>query len=81
MMILAVGLTIDDYEAALEATWQQEVENFGWAAPPVLVSNPPPGNRYYVRIVQLSDPNSVGLRVCQRDLCWPGRRQSQYRLG
>ncbi len=44
------GLTIDDYQTSLEASWSTEIDSFDWAAPPVLVSNPPPGNRYHVRI-------------------------------
>ncbi len=43
------GLTLDSYLAALETTWGTEVDGFGWAAPPV-GTNPPPGNRYHVRI-------------------------------
>ena len=44
------GLTITQYAASLEAAWNKEVTTFGWAAPPVLASNPPLGNRYHVRI-------------------------------
>lgn len=44
------GLNINDYETSLATTWTQEVDTFGWAAPPVLSGNPPPGNRYHVRI-------------------------------
>lgn len=47
------GLTISSYAASLETTWATEVTDFGWAAPPVLLSNPPPGNRYHVRIDDL----------------------------
>lgn len=47
------GLTIAEYSASLETTWTQEITTFGWAAPPVLASNPPPGNRYHVRIDDL----------------------------
>ena len=47
------GLEIKDYVKVLEATWQAEIVEFGWAAPPVLPSNPPPGNRYHVRIQDL----------------------------
>ncbi len=47
------GLTVNDYVSSLETTWNTEVTRFGWAAPPVYVSNPTPGGRYYVRI----DPN------------------------
>ncbi|HSJ52360.1 MAG TPA: hypothetical protein VLC52_01325, partial [Anaerolineae bacterium] len=43
-------LTIDDYANSLDAAWATEVVSFGWAAPPVLPSNPPPGDRYHVRI-------------------------------
>jgi hypothetical protein len=47
------GLTIDDYETSLNTSWTTEVTTFGWAAPPVLTGNPPPGNRYHVRIDNL----------------------------
>ncbi len=47
------GLDKNDYITALEATWQTEIIDYGWAAPPVLPSNPPPGNRYHVRIQDL----------------------------
>lgn len=48
------GLTITEYTNSLEAAWTIEVGTFGWAAPPVLSSNPPPGNRYHVRIDTLA---------------------------
>jgi hypothetical protein len=51
---IAAGLTVGDYTASLETTWSTEVTSFGWAAPPVLASNPPPGNRYHVRIDALA---------------------------
>jgi hypothetical protein len=44
------GLSIGSYTATLETSWTTEVDAFGWAAPPVLSSNPPPGNRYHVRV-------------------------------
>jgi hypothetical protein len=44
------GLTIDSYADSLNTAWTTEVVSFGWAAPPVKLSNPPPGNRYHVRI-------------------------------
>ena len=47
------GLTVNDYLSALETTWNTEVTDFGWAAPPVYPPNPAPGGRYHVRI----DPN------------------------
>ncbi len=47
------GLTISNYTDSLETTWNTEITSFGWAAPPVLTSNPPPGNRYHVRIDNL----------------------------
>ncbi len=50
---IAGGLTLEDYVTSLETTWGTEVDSFGWAAPPVLSSNPPPGNRYHVRIDNL----------------------------
>jgi hypothetical protein len=48
------GLSIDDYANSLDTAWEKHVQEFGWAAPPVLPSNPPPGNRYHVRIDNLS---------------------------
>lgn len=47
------GLSIGDYATSLETTWTTEIDSFGWAAPPVLGSNPPPGNRYHVRVDNL----------------------------
>ena len=47
---IAAGLDINAYAASLETGWTTEVDSFGWAAPPVLTSNPPPGDRYHVRI-------------------------------
>ena len=47
------GLDINDYAASLDASWTTEVTTFGWAAPPVLPSNPPPGSRYHVRVEPL----------------------------
>lgn len=47
------GLALSDYVDALETSWAVEVTSFGWAAPPVKTSNPPPGNRYHVRIDNL----------------------------
>lgn len=44
------GLTLNAYTTALESSWTKQVTSFGWAAPPVNTSNPPPGNRYHVRI-------------------------------
>lgn len=44
------GLTIDNYAGSLDTAWATEVTSFGWAAPPVKISNPPPGNLYHVRI-------------------------------
>jgi len=48
------GLNINDYRDSLETAWTTEIDSFGWAAPPVLPSNPPPGNRYHVRLENLS---------------------------
>jgi hypothetical protein len=50
---ISAGLTINDYAASLETAWTTEIDGFGWAAPPVLTSNPPPGNLYHVRIDNL----------------------------
>jgi hypothetical protein len=47
------GLSINVYTTSLEAAWTKEITTFGWAAPPVKTSNPPPGNRYHVRIDSL----------------------------
>jgi hypothetical protein len=44
------GLTITDYIDSLETAWTSQITTFGWAAPPVSGSNPPPGSRYHVRI-------------------------------
>lgn len=43
------GLTIDSYVTSFETSWTTEVDDFGWAAPPVLPSGPP-GDTYHVRI-------------------------------
>jgi hypothetical protein len=47
------GLTIDDYIDSLETVWQKEVDQFGWAAPPVYTPNPAPGSKYPVIIHKL----------------------------
>jgi hypothetical protein len=47
------GLTITDYLTSLETAWTTQVDAFGWAAPPVRPSSPPPGNLYHVRIATL----------------------------
>ena len=51
---VGAGLTAADYVTSLETSWVTEVDSFGWAAPPVRPSNPPPGNTYHVRIDTLS---------------------------
>ena len=51
---IASPLTISQYANSLESTWTKEVTDYGWAAPPVKTSNPPPGNRYAVRVDNLS---------------------------
>ena len=48
------GLVLVDYLVALEAAWENQVDQFGWAAPPVFTLNPPPGRRYPVHITTLS---------------------------
>ncbi len=48
------GLSLSSYTTSVEAAWAKEVTTFGWAAPPVKASNPPPGNLYHVRIDTLS---------------------------
>jgi hypothetical protein len=50
---VGAGLTINDYVTSLETAWTTQIDTFGWAQPPVLTSNPPPGNRYHVRIDSL----------------------------
>jgi hypothetical protein len=47
------GLSISSYSTSLETAWTKEITQFGWAAPPVFASNPPPGNLYHVRIDNL----------------------------
>ena len=51
---VAAGLSAAAYGASLERSWDKEVSQFGWAAPPVLASAPPPGNRYHVRVDDLT---------------------------
>jgi hypothetical protein len=48
------GLALNDYLNALEAVWENQVDQFGWAAPPVYTLNPAPGRRYPVHITTLS---------------------------
>ena len=48
--LLGGGLDIQDYIDSLEEAWNTEVVDFGWAKPPVLTANPPPNNKYHVRI-------------------------------
>lgn len=47
---ILAGLTLQDYINTLETAWDAQIVRFGWAAPPVLPTNPPPGDRYHVRI-------------------------------
>jgi len=47
------GLVINDYVNSLDTAWATEVVSFDWAAPPVWPTNPPPGDRYHVRIDDL----------------------------
>ena len=47
------GLTISDYTDSLDTAWTTHINTFGWAAPPVSGPNPPPGNRYHVRVETL----------------------------
>ncbi|MGH2710070.1 MAG: hypothetical protein ACRDH9_02565 [Actinomycetota bacterium] len=58
---LGGGMTIDDYVAALETSWVKEVDQFGWAAPPSLTSNPAPSNKYPVRIDPTLGPTIYGF--------------------
>ena len=44
------GLTVNQYGAALETTWNTEIGDFGWARPPKDPVSNPPGGRYPVRI-------------------------------
>jgi hypothetical protein len=55
------GLTIDDYIAALEGSWTKEVDEFGWAAPPVYTPSPAPNNKYPVRIDPTLGPTLYGF--------------------
>ncbi len=56
------GLTIQDYADTLETSWSTEIGVFGWAAPPVLSTNPAPGDRYHVRIIDISNlPGPGGI--------------------
>jgi hypothetical protein len=57
---IAGGLTAAEYSASLEQVWEREIEQFGWAPPPVFLGNPPPDGRYHVRIVALADPSLLG---------------------
>jgi len=50
--VIQAGLTIDEYEASLEAAWSTEVDTFAWAAPPLVATTPTP-NRYHVVISNL----------------------------
>lgn len=56
------GLTIADYESVLETAWTREVDQFGWAPPPVYPPNPAPGtpSKYPVRIENLG-PTTYGF--------------------
>lgn len=54
------GLTIDDYVAALETTWTKEVDQFGWAGPPPYKPNPPPSNKFPVRVDPTLGPALYG---------------------
>lgn len=44
------GLVIQDYANSLETAWGTEVDQFGWAAPPLVTSDP---DHYHVRIDDL----------------------------
>ena len=47
------GVDIEDYVASLETTWVREIDEFGWAAPPLYPPNPAPDGKYHVRIEPL----------------------------
>lgn len=47
------GLSIQDYIDALDTTWNKQINEFGWATPPVYNANPAPNNLYHVRILDL----------------------------
>ena len=51
---VGAGLTVSAYAASLERSWDKEVTQFGWAAPPPFAAAPAPGGRYHVRIDNLS---------------------------
>jgi len=48
------GLELGDYIYALEVSWIKQIDQFGWAAPPVYLANPAPENRYPVHITSLN---------------------------
>lgn len=48
------GLDLGDYIFALEVSWVKQIDQFGWAAPPVYQPNPAPENRYPVHITTLN---------------------------
>ncbi len=58
--LLGGGLDIQDYIDSLEEAWTKEVTDFGWAAPPVMSSDPAPNNKYAVRIDALG-PSLYGF--------------------
>ncbi|MCW5852606.1 MAG: hypothetical protein KIT87_21215 [Anaerolineae bacterium] len=54
------GLTIDQYVAALEATYQVEITNYGWPKPPFNTANT--FGKYPVQVADLSGPaGDLGL--------------------
>jgi hypothetical protein len=54
------GLSIQDYINTLEIAWNKQINEFGWAAPPVFNANPAPNNLYHVRILDLA-PDLYGF--------------------
>jgi len=46
-------LELSDYIYSLEVSWIKQIDQFGWAAPPVYLSNPAPENHYPVHITTL----------------------------
>jgi Divergent InlB B-repeat domain len=48
------GLDINAYAASLDQSWSTQVVDFGWAAPPVHPTDPPPGGLYHVHVDTLA---------------------------
>jgi hypothetical protein len=53
------GLVIQDYKDALDASWDTEVDTFGWASPPIKAGTP--NGKYHVRVVDDLDGGLYGF--------------------